>query len=128
MSNRQETEEAFLEITVSTKEMRLMINQIRLSDLHERKEKGESLTQAEKKEYAELIFKHFMFCPQSPKNNIVKNENGDILGIPIGQAIETDTGKKYIRMFLNGREKQVPFESLIDADFSPERIIFIVAP
>lgn len=125
MSNRQEIEAAFLEITVSKKELQLRINQIRLSDLHRRREKGESFTQVEKKEYAELIFEHFMFCPHSPKNNIVKDENGKILGIPIGKAVD-NTGK-YIRMFLNGCEKQVLFESLIDANFSPERIVFIVA-
>lgn len=125
MDSSRIIEEAFLKITVSEKMMQLRINQIRLSVLHERKEKGKSLTRAEKKEYAELMFEHFMFSPCSPKNNIVKNENGEILGILSGEAIN-NTGK-YIKMFLNGCEKLIPFKSLIDADFSPERIVFIVA-
>lgn len=128
MSNRQKIEGAFLGITVSEKMMQLRIDQIRLSGLHKRKEKGESLNQAERKEYAKLIFEHFMFCSHSPGNNIVKNESGEVLGIPVGQTIETNTGKKCIKIFSEGREeKQVPFESLIDAEFYSDRIIFIVA-
>lgn len=128
MSNHQEIKEAFLKITVSEKLMQLRINQIRLSGFHERKEKGELLTQVEKKEYAKLVFEHFMFCPHSPGNNIVKNESGEILGIPNGKAIEFGTGKEYIKMLLNGCEKQVPSESLIDADFFLEGFVLIVAP